>query len=299
MPVDLEHPRFGRTRVHGSLGPVGEWDCPACGVKNSGRKPELGCAHCGSGDPTKGKAGQQKGGKGREATEPNEVNRAPADLRMRPALAAMGHRQVEQDRQTQPLRILRLIEYLITPGENVDLTLRRSLVGRMDFSWGTLTGTIVDSCDDRQEDLLQLARRQPGVWLANELMMREQDQGGRVRLPPGGRAPENPPGRGESGVAPRPGPLRQEREMPEPPDLGPRVPREDERLAAEITKLGGYVLAYTLALALQTISEELADNMEPLKFLTQSEALALANALMQQIPQDWDPQPEVADGSET
>ena len=55
MPIDLEHGRHGKGN-HGTI--AGEdrilhpWNCPACGKKNEGRRPEQGCGHCGAGDPT-------------------------------------------------------------------------------------------------------------------------------------------------------------------------------------------------------------------------------------------------------
>jgi len=189
------------------------------------------------------------------------------------------------------IRVLRLIEYLIKPGENADITLRRSLVGRMDMSWGTLTGTIVDSCDDRQEDLLRLARRQPGVWVTNSAAMEQADQQDRGRRPVTSFTFVPPPG--PDGV---PGTIfnpfadaakERERKSMDMPDTGPAFTENDQAIGTNILRLWGPKLAYTLALALAQIAPELDGSAEREKFLSSTEALGLANALMQAIPSDW------------
>jgi len=187
------------------------------------------------------------------------------------------------------IRVLRLIEYLIKPGENADITLRRSLVGRMDMHWGTLTGTIVDSLDDRQEDLLSLARRQPGVWVSNSAAMEQADQQDKGRKPPPTLA-----GRPLFVPAPPFNPFAEaarERESRsdrmEMPQTGPAFTGEDAEMARGIARAYGLKFAHTLALALSQIAPELEANMEPEKFITSEECLRLANALMQLIPADW------------
>ena len=76
--------------------------------------------------------------------------------------------------------------------------------------------------------------------------------------------------------------------MPDRPDTGPAFTKEQHHIAVALAnRREGMKLCYTLALALQGIAEELAANMEPEKFLTRDEALQLANALMQEIPAEW------------
>lgn len=83
-------------------------------------------------------------------------------------------------------------------------------------------------------------------------------------------------------------------ELPPMPSTGPSFGEEEAKFAAFIAETYSLRLAHTLALALSQIAPELAANMEPLKFLSDQECLALANALMQRIPDDWDPQPPPA-----
>jgi hypothetical protein len=195
------------------------------------------------------------------------------------------------------IRVLRLIEYLIKPGENADITLRRSLVGRMDMIWGTLTGTIVDSLDDRQEDLLRLARRQPGVWVSNSAAMEQADQQdkGRKLVPyheaigPVLQEFERLHQQSTSTVFNPFADAAKERERKsmDMPQTGPAFTADDAAIAKNIVRLWGLKLAHTFALALSQIAPELEANMEPEKFITSEECLRLANALMQLIPADW------------
>lgn len=269
-----------------TLGEVRIWKCPACGIQNDGRTPAQGCVHCGAGDPRKSKAAAAQPA---VPQEPSRIEGRPAErgTRERPSMPFPVVPRVET-----PLRVLRLIEYLFTPGEtSPDAVLRRSLVGRMDLPWGSITATIVDTLDTRQEDLLTLARRQPGVWLANPEAMDHADRRG---LPQTTRDILNRFGRGS--------PMADTPDAPPPPalpDTGPPFSAQEQRIAGLIFNAGGSKLCYTLALALQTLAEELQANMEPGKFLTQEEALALANALMQEIPEDWqgDSVQEETDGS--
>lgn len=287
--------KVGTPRKYGGkpdpLGAPVIWNCPACGGQNEGRRPEQGCGLCGSGDPTLGKAGtvevRTEGPTGRQAAPPHTV--LPAAMRSGGKPAPRSSLE-----QSQPAeKVYRLLEYVIRPGQNADEVLRRSLVGTLRFPWGTLTGTVVDGIDGRQEDLLSLARRMPGVWLGNqEAMQMKQDKKFTYSPIPSGtylRNAEIPLGDKSEVRVPPTSP---------PPDTGPAFTTADQDLALGILQLGdrGYVgglkLCYTLALALQSIAEELAANQEPEKFLTYDEALALANALMQQIPEDWQPEAE-------
>lgn len=285
--------------------PTAEWDCPACGLKNTGRKPEAGCVHCGAGDPTKSTAGkpQSVGDKSLAADERGRVRvvhhpeAAHPDDRFHGGHPSPGTWEAAAPRKSAPLRVLRLIEYLIQPGRDADQVLRNSLVGRMDLAWGTITATIVDSCDTRQEDLLGLAHRQPGVWLANpEAMQAKNTQQSR-------RSDARPaPNWGIQAEAAARFPLPQEMismTVPPMPALGPRPSESDAKMADWIVTTLGMKVAYTLALALSTIAEELAGNMEPERFLTTQEALGLANALMQRIPDAWKGDAPLADESET
>lgn len=190
--------------------------------------------------------------------------------------------------EPQTLRVLRLIEYLINPGEDADLTLRNSLVGRMDFAWGTLTGTIVDSCDARQEDLLGLARRQPGVWLGNQEAMTMVKQPSKGRPGPAPAAVPRRPVLPEAPKAP----------AMEMPPTGPPFGEEEAKFAAFIAETYDLRFAHTLALALSQIAPELAANMEPEKFLSDRDCLRFANALMQRIPEDWKGDQPLVDESE-
>lgn len=279
------------------LGAVATWNCPACGKQNDGQKIENGCLHCGAGDQRQGRAGAQAGAAAATRSAPVTGSPPPGagvEPSRRPYVEEMGRDPHEPMRARKEAgeRILRLVEYLITPGHDADLTLRNSLVGRMDFAWGSLTATIVDSCDARQEDLLRLARRQPGVWVGNQDAMNQA------------RPTAQQPFVAEEGRATRLFPaylhheLQEQKEQMEMPQTGPPFTTGDQALAERIVLLGGLKLAYTLALALQTIAEELVGNMEPEKFLTREEALALANALMSQVPEGWNPQPEEGTGEE-
>jgi len=279
----------GSRHYHGrTLGPTTVWDCPACGMKNEGRTPEQGCAHCGAGDPTKSKAGVEPTAAapvGRELTTPRTAST--------PVTRTVGIPDAPRPSvEPQLIRVLRLIEYLIKPGENADITLRRSLVGRMDMSWGTLTGTIVDSLDDRQEDLLRLARRQPGVWVSNTTAMEQADQQDKGH---GGMVPGSahliPSQYAQVGTV-KFNPFaaaahERERKSMDMPQTGPAFTADDAAIAKNIVRLWGLKLAHTFALALSQIAPELEANMEPEKFITSAECLRLANALMQLIPTEW------------
>lgn len=278
-----------------TLGPAGPWKCPACLKQNEGAV-EKGCVHCGSGDPNKSRAG----GPPKPtvpAVRPDADDGAghvrPVPPRPRPDLS--------EHRPTLPpatLRILRLIEYVVKPGQNADDVLRNSLVGRMEFAWGTLTATIVDSADLRQEDLLGLARRQPGVWLANPnaTVLQAALSLGKVNATPSpfSRADED---RIKADLQV----LEVERlkkmstplppaELPDSritPDTGISFDINDKNLAWEIIQLVGYKVAHTLAVALGSVAGELDQSGDSEKLMTSQEATQLANAILFLIPDEW------------
>lgn len=280
--------RFGRAAGDG-LGPAGPWKCPACGVQNDGRI-EKGCVHCGSGDPTKSRAGKPP------APSVELAQAAAQDLVQRAKAAAgeakaQGGNRVVAAGQPQMQRILRVIEYLIKPDHNADDVLRNSLVGRMDFAWGSLTGVMVDSMDLRQEDLLGLARRQPGVWLANPNAMVLQAALSQGKVP--NIDPTNAKRLLDVDTGPRPRPTMTQplppADLPDltTPDTGVSFDINDKRMAWELITIGGYQLAHTLALALGTIAEELESNADSERLLSKDQALRLANAIMFLIPDEW------------
>lgn len=305
MPVGRPSPDDDGTIVPASrnyrgrtMGELTVWNCPACGKKNEGRPLQVGCAHCGAGDPVKSRAGTATGPE-RRAAEP--VQRTTA---RRAATVPPGPPSVEAPGEIRPAkamaaatgtRILRMVEYLIKPGHNIDEVLRRSLVGRMDLAWGTLTGTIVDSIDQNQEDRLRLAKLQPGVWIANQRAgelaqatapdtpmppevldtFDEFDRKMRQRLGAHNALQE---------------PLMADDSTPQDlivPDTGPPYTQEQFNIAQMIYHLGAAKLCYTLALALQNVAQELEGNSEPDKFLSGEECLQFAEAFMQQVPPDW------------
>ena len=75
------------------------------------------------------------------------------------------------------------------------------------------------------------------------------------------------------------------------PNTGPRFSILQQQQAKALVQMCGFTIAYTLALALQNYSELAGEEaMEPGKICTKEECLQLANALMQEIPEDWDPE---------
>ncbi len=269
---------------HGDLGTATTWKCPGCGATNQGRKIEQGCGACGAGDPTKGTAGQPLVAQDPpNAPPPPDVGR----VRLPPGGPAPENPRGAWESGVAPrpaassIRVLRLIEYLIDPGKLSagEETLRRSLVGQMRYPWGTLTATIVDEVSSRQEDLLQLAHRQPGVWLGNSTV-REMDAP-IDNVSPGNISREAAVQRlrtyQETPMTTEPPPL---------PDTGVAYSLETRNDAIFLVRQLGYRLANTIALALGSIAQELEGNSEPEKFLSSAECLQLANAILQQIPDD-------------
>ncbi len=266
-----------------SLGTLTIWDCPSCGVKNEGRRPEQGCVHCGAGDPTKSRAGEPA--RETDKTPLGQVPAAPAVSAVPPIAHGRQSPRVPADVQ----RIYRIIEYAFTNPASLEGTLRRSLVGSLSPAAGlTITATIIDTLDAQQEDRLRMARMQPGVWLANPDAMHA------APTPHGLREKLSQLHLRYSSPAAA---LRQEFSM-EPPTLhvpsatppptGPAYTEAHAEVAQRLCEILGYKIVHTLALALSSIAEELASNAEPEKFLGRDECLQLANALLHAIPDGWE-----------
>lgn len=288
-----------------ALGVATEWSCPTCRNKVTGRRLEEGCPHCGMGTSPLDQL----------AEAAPEDGPADAKLLQRTRLQPQGRRDQpldepilkfgEQPGQEEPTRarpfvgratppaavdttkVYRLIEYTSTPGQEqaLDDVLRRALVGTVGFAWGSIVAAIVDEVSTRQQDILNLAKRQPGVWLggppprAAEASLPEiwrQHMGSLEHSPFSGKAPM-----AGSTLPP---------DHPAPPDQGPSFTNMQALLAKVLVQQAGLTVAYTVALALQNFAQ-LADQeaMEPEKILRGDQCLALANAIMQEIPDTWAP----------
>jgi hypothetical protein len=199
------------------------------------------------------------------------------------------------------LTMYRLIEYVITDGVQGAEVLRRSLVGRLEFPWGAITGAIVDSLDNRQEDLIRMAQMQPGVWLGNPTVSTVPVLHGVPGLPvvkP--MIPHSSTSNDETDLFTRAARMREV--AMDTPDTGPAYSQEIQQLAQLLLDLfervqagSGLRAIHTLALALSNVSVELEGNMEPEKFMSAAQCLQLANALLQLIPADWTP--DAAEGA--
>lgn len=266
------------------LGQLTVWRCPSCGMQNEGQPLEHGCLHCGAGDQRQGKAGTEQP----PVPEPARGADTSGVAAVPAGRTVPGAGTPPPVPAGAPLKLYRLIEYVIRDPQQVGTILRNSLVGTLDMGWGTLTGTIVDSVDPQQEDRLRMARMQPGVWLANESAMRAADTRWSAQYRPGILAA--PP------IADYFEQARQERERREAVSMvqhnAEQFTSEQRNLATILIQEGGLRFAHTLALALSSIAEELAANAEPEKFLSQDECLGLARAIMAQIPDDWTPTEE-------
>lgn len=260
----------------GNLGVASVWKCPGCGAQNSGRTIEQGCAVCGAGDPTKGRAGA-----------PPVATPEGGRVRLPPGGPASEHPSGRGENGVAPrpaaipqpvVRVLRLLEYVFEPGADVDAILRRSLVGRLNLGNVTLTATIVDDTSARQEDLLSMAHRQPGVWLANPERMQADTAAPPAAPWPWVRTAVLQEFR--TRMMPPPDP-------PPPPDTGLAFSAYERDLAESLIALLGNSLAHTIALALGSIAEELSGNSEPERFVTTAECLRFANAIMDGLPQAW------------
>jgi hypothetical protein len=88
--------------------------------------------------------------------------------------------------------------------------------------------------------------------------------------------------------------------QPPAPDTGPVFTESQRMVASQLVHLLGYKGGYTLALALQNYAE-LAEqeSMERDKIYTRDECLQLANALMQLIPEDWQPEEAIDGGTDS
>ena len=165
MPLERGS-RFGR---HGTLGQAAVWDCPNCGEKQIGRRPEDGCGSCGVGTPAHTPPAPKL-----SASTPTASTEVPSATPLWTGDSARGFERV----QPETHRIYRLIEYTFQPGASVDAILRRSLIGRMDLGAVAITGCIVDDLTNLQQDRLKMARMQPGVWSGKQLA----DEGSRPVL---------------------------------------------------------------------------------------------------------------------
>lgn len=270
---------------HGNVGVPMHWHCPACGQENLGRLLEAGCLHCGSGDPAKNRAGVPPVAPPPPAQHTaTEYDRRRDEANQREAQAQVQARSRHQVEQAT--KIYRLLEYVVKPGKDLDAVLRNSLVGRIEFDWGSLTATIVDTLDPVQEDRLRMARMQPGVWLANRDAMQGTPRSVQERSREAGR-PVIALSPAEQAAIHRH--FEEKRMAPriEVPDTGPTPTAEHIRWATGLLDLGGPALVYTLALGLQAIAEEVGASMEAEKFLSQADCLSLANALMGVLPTGW------------
>lgn len=302
-PEELQDGKPARVyRGRSDLGQLGEWACPGCGAKHT-TKFELGCPSCGAGTP--GKAGQvpepPAKGAARGKDQPAKVEQgrvSPPPDRPMPAGPSLAPPPLSGAVQT----VYRLIKYVAQgPAGEAWLheTLQRSLVGTIQVGppGCAITGGVVDDVSSRQQDILGLIGRQPGVWLGNPTLNGRQvdrtlpitsPQDNPLDLP---RTLFTARGVAEYHTAPTGNIFEQaaqERErMAEPREVSPEV----SLLAAQITELGGYRLAYTLAMALQMFAEQVAvGTLEAEKHYTQNECLQLAQALLNTVPEDWQPE---------
>jgi len=302
MPVETgrsggEFTRHYRGGTH--LGIALQWDCPSCGTKHETANAPLeqGCPTCGAGVP--GVAGTAAPSSSPIAPpdapvvpspargEPGPVGGAPGQGR-----SAMPAAQQGQEVQT----VYRLVRYTGSQAW-IEATLRRSLVGYMHLGEGMVTATIVDSVDRRQEDLLGMAGRQPGVWRAYE----EQERPLILHQKAGsGRAPEiiHPRSPGLTGLIPNEwqqgavvtSPVTPEKETPPMPD-NPKVIAS--YLVDGLVANGQFQGVYTLAMALNQFATVVEDeSMERDKFWSPQQCLGVAQALLELIPKDWQPEPE-------
>jgi hypothetical protein len=193
--------------------------------------------------------------------------------------------RIQESVLTAPMVVTRIIQYVAKPGKDAALvlTLRQALVGRYEFDWGTITGTIVDTVHPRQEDLLGMANRQPGVWMGGPRDVGRSSYQETTMAEPPKTAPPTPP-----------------LEVPPPapgmtvPDQGPAFDDTDAALATGLITMGGYEFAYTIAMSLQSfVSAIEAETMERPRYLTPDRCLRIASAILHYIPDDWNPAPEI------
>jgi hypothetical protein len=221
--------------------------------------------------------------------------------------------RVEVTRAVESLVVTRVIQYVAHPGQEPALldTLQRSLVGRVETDGMTITAAVVDDLSPRQQDILGLLGRQPGVWLARRMGGADRNALKAILVPHQYSSPPEAilrygetPGREETHRGkPFIGeqhlysqrPFKGERMTDSPPNTGPAFSPAQGAMAQAITLTCGLQVAYTIALALQNYSELVkGESFEPHKQLTSEECLQMANAIMQLIPDDWDPVMEPA-----
>lgn len=260
------------------LGTLTEWGCPSCGQKVSGVAYENGCPHCGTGTP------QANATPIREpvAAPASQVQPQPGPRTGMASGLDVGRRPVDVFNPAPALVVTRIIQYVCHDPEQVaamELTLQRALVGRTGFAWGEIIAAIVDDVSPRQQDILSLARRQPGVWLGGP--EKESRPWGQRQVDMGIVRYEEAPGREEI-----------DRSLPfigktgmDLPNTGPEFTRLDDEMAKVLVQACGVKVAYTICLALQSLAAA-GDDADPL-ILRQSQCYALANAIMQYIPKDY------------
>jgi len=302
MPVETgrsggEFTRHYRGGTH--LGLALQWDCPACGTKHeTANAPiEQGCPACGAGVP--GVAGKAAAPSSPIApvgvasvapqTAPKEAGspvRAPGQERSAKLTLPEG-----QEVQTT----YRLIRYTGSR-EWIEATLRRSLVGYMNLGEGMVTATIIDGVDRRQEDLLGMAGRQPGVWLSQDRQVVPGERTEKRHIPMGWDLDPVEPVRWA-----RPGgvtsPVPPEKETAPMPDPDKRSFSELPEAIQAVRILNAcdldYRVGYTLAMALNQFATVVEDeSMERDKYLSPQQCVGLARALLSVIPKDWQPEPE-------
>lgn len=310
MPVDKAHHRGGDGRNRDALGQPTLWNCPGCGKKVEGVRVEMGCPHCGAGKPQEAPPATPP--------RPPDTIRNPTDIAraippkaqppVRPPLmqpsvsatAATPSRRKgpdEGERAVEPLRVLRLIEYLIADDANLGVVLRNSLVGTINMGWGSITATIVDDATDRQEDLLRLAKRQPGVWLANPEAMEARAARQALDARPGPPAALVAQLREHARSRAREIALPVQDVAADAADHyaklgatraagGDMDPDEIARLVQALTELLDDRTLYTVALALTSFAPALADTDEPDRVLAMADCEALGAALLARVPDD-------------
>jgi hypothetical protein len=191
------------------------------------------------------------------------------------------------------LVVTRIVQYACLPGYETQLEeiLLKSLVGKVQLEWGTMTAAVVDDLSPRQQDILGLLGRQPGVWEARKIRPLDGNQPGPSPLQ---RAIDDAKaGRPRVSVPPTPARetpawFREEVEAAMTdrivPDTGPTFSVLDQQLAKALVSLCGLQVAYTIAVALQSM-EGVTDD-DP-KLLKSQECYALANAIIQLIPDEY------------
>lgn len=275
------------------LGDPGPWTCVSCGEKDITTRIEDGCPACGAGKPQPTPA----------KVEPT-VPLVETPRRREPPV--VPHRSLQVPSAEPGIqKIYRLIEYSVRDLPEGMAVLQRSLVGTLEMSWGTMTAIIVDDVSVRQQDLLTVAKRQPGIWVGGSgraigLLPVGRELGGFESRRALADRPRTPLVVGKVGSLPSSAnpfaEAAKEREMAE--QTGPVPPTtEDRNLATMLIPAVGYRGAYTIAQALSMYGEQVATgSLEPEKHYTTEECYRLAQALLDLIPADWNPEPVEGEG---